>query len=393
MEKIIEILEMMHRQKKVKEKEVVFVTDHIKPRIAKMGCALQKRNFRVILFLEKKNRDELKRVKDLSFDKVFLFQGENDIYKQCLLFSPIVYHIFSEAYVAEWAEYIISKKSVLGKVVYDQYDIYRGFSTDALDEIGKREKFCLENADGLCCRMFETQYLKHKYHYQFGGKRLLFLDYCWNRDGAMLSEKNDGSLKFVYGGRLLERPITDADRYKTELHGFEHIAKVMQNSNAYFVILPSTSCKGKKYSAYRFLTKKYKHLVIKEPMDFQNLIHYESRMDYGIDCVELEEDIETYCEQNHTFNIKAKNRYYATNKYFDYLDAGIMPIYGRKGEMFGNYLAHIGGAVWCSLEEMPDKMEELRLNRTVNKKKACKAREILSIDKQIERLITFYKCI
>ena len=30
----------------------------------------------------------------------------------------------------------------------------------------KREKFCLENADGLCCRMFETQYLKQKYHYQ-----------------------------------------------------------------------------------------------------------------------------------------------------------------------------------------------------------------------------------
>lgn len=139
------------------------------------------------------------------------------------------------------------------------------------------------------------------------------------------------------------------------------------------------------------MRKKYECLNIKEPMNYEELIRYESQMNYGIDCVELEEDIGAFCEQESSFNIRAKNKYYATNKYFDYLDAGIVPIYGRKGELFGNYLARMGGAVKCSLEEMPDKIEELKTNCEENRKKACKAREVLSIDNQIHRLIAFYR--
>ena len=126
-------------------------------------------------------------------------------------------------------------------------------------------------------------------------------------------------------------------------------------------------------------------------MNYRKLIRYERHMDYGLDCLELNEDIERYSIQKNAFNMKAKNRYYATNKYFDYLDAGVMPIYGRKGELFGNYLARFGGAVWCSLEKLPDKMNELKMNREANRKKAHKAREIFAIENQIGRLIDFYK--
>lgn len=392
MDKIVKILEKIHRQKSVKNNEVVLIAQHMKPRIAKIGFALRRRNFRVVLFLEKENREELKRAEETFFNNIYFFDEKKELYIKCLFFSPTVYHIFTEASVAEWAEYLMQRKNTLGKIVYDQYDIYRGFVTDVLDEIGEREKYCLENADGLCCRMFETQHLKHKYHYQFKGKRLLFLDYCWNNsNNASVVRRSKGNLKFVYGGRLLARPITNVDRYKIELNGFEHIAKIVQDNNAYFVILPCTSCNGSRYSAYQNLKRKYSHLLIKEPMNFKKLINYERHMDYGIDCVELNEDIEAYCGKKNAFDIKAKNHYYATNKYFDYLDAGVMPIYGRQGELFGNYLARFGGAVWCSLEEMPDKINELRKNRDINKKKACKAREVFAIENQIGRLIAFYK--
>lgn len=386
------ILERVHKRKNVIENEIVLIADHIKPRIAKIGYALKKKNFRVVLLLDKRSKDDLERTDTTFFNNIYFFEKKEELYLKCLFFSPLVYHIFAEASVPDWAECLVQNKNTLGKIVYDQYDIYRGFVIGSLDEIGKREKYCLENADGLCCRMFETQHLKHKYHYQFKGKRLLFLDYCWNNSNTVpASGRSKGNLKFVYGGRLLARPITNPERYKIELNGFEHIAKTVQDNNAYFVMLPSVSCKGSRYSAYHNLKRKYSHLLIKEPMDFKRLINYERHMDYGIDCVELNEDIEAYCERENTFDIKAKNRYYATNKYFDYLDAGVMPIYGRQGELFGNYLARFGGAVWCSLEEMPDKMNELKIKRDINKKKACKARELFAIENQIERLIAFYK--
>lgn len=389
---IKKVLEKKRWHKSVNNKEVVLIADHIKPRVIKIGCALRNKNFRIVLILKKQSKSEITKTDIKFFDKVCFFEGKEEVYKKCLLFSPLVYHVFMEAYVEEWVEYIIRNKTEIGKVVYDQYDIYRGFVINELDEAGQREKYCLENADGLCCRMFETQHLKHKYHYQFKGKRILFLDYCWNNNNNVpVINGEDDRLKFVYGGRLLARPISNADRYKIELHGFEHLARTIQNHNDYFVMIPSKPCKGTEYSAYRSMRRKYSHLLIKDPMDFSTLINYESRMDYGIDCVELEEDMEKYCEQVNSFNMRAKNRYYATNKYFDYLDAGVMPIYGRKGEMFGNYLSRVGGAIWCSLEEMPDKMEELRKEREINKKKVCEARNALAIDKQIGRLIAFYK--
>lgn len=394
MDKIIKILEITHSKQKAKAKEVVLVAEDMQPRIAKIGYALKKRNFKVILLLKVPDKVELEKLDKSFFTKVFFFKGKKDLYIKCLLFTPVVYHLFTEAMVDEWAEYLIQKKNILGKVVYDQYDLYRGFFTDDLNEIGKREKYCLENADGLCCRMFETQYLKHKYHYQFKGKRLLFLDYCWNnRNVTPKARKSNAGLKFVYGGRLLPKPSIRADqyRYETELNGLTYIAQTIQKNRAYLVILPHRPCKGVGYSAYRYLKRKYNNVLIKEPMSYKKLIRYEQHMDYGIDCLELNEDIETYDVQKNAFNMKAKNRYYATNKYFDYLDAGVMPIYGRKGELFGNYLARFGGAVWCSLEELPEKMNELKINREINRKKACQARKIFAIDNQIERLIDFYK--
>lgn len=385
-------LERMHRRRRTKENEVVLIAEYMKPRIAKIGYALKKKNFKVVLFLKKQNRAEAENLNRDSFSKILFFEGKKDLYIKCLFFSPVVYHLFTEASVGEWAEYLIQRKSILGKIVYDQYDIYRGFVRDALDGIGRREKYCLENADGLCCRMFETQYLKQKYHYRFKGKRLLFLDYCWNDSGALPDfGKENESLKLVYGGRLLPRPAVNPERYKIELNGFEYIAQTVQKKRAYFVILPSRPCRGAEYSAFHSLQRKYSRLLIKEPMDLKKLIRYESHMDYGIDCVELNQDMEIYCKQKNSFHMKVKNRYYATNKYFDYLDAGVMPIYGRKGELFGNYLARFGGAVWCSLEEMPDKLDELKKNRVANRKKACQARKIFAIENQIERLIAFYR--
>lgn len=386
------VCEMVHKQKKEKQQEIVLVAQNIKPRLAKIAYASKKKGKKTVLLLEECSKPELNKTDITFFDRIIFFTDKEDALRKCLLRKPLVYHIFVEAVVEEWAEYLIQNKKKLGKIVYDQYDIYRGFVTDRYDEISKRERYCLENADGLCCRMFETQYLKKKYAYQFQGERLLFLDYCWDgyHDAGTVRDTSKG-LRLVYGGRLLAKTNLNNDRYRIELNGFSHIAEFAQNNNAYFVIIPSVSVAEKGYGEYRSLARRYTRLLLKEPMSFHRLIRYESQMDYGIDCVELNADIDAYCEKKNAFNMRMKNKYYATNKYFDYLDAGIMPIYAREGELFGKYLARFGAAFYCPLEMMGEKEEELRKARQSNKKKIYKAVKLFSIENQIERLIKFYE--
>lgn len=131
---------------------------------------------------------------------------------------------------------------------------------------------------------------------------------------------------------------------------------------------------------------------LKKPMKFQALIKYESNMDYGIDCLEFQNKMDEYEKIfAGTTDYRAKAKYYATNKFFDYIDAGIPILYGKKNEMFGRCFARYGAAIPCAVEDMPDMLDELKANRDQYAENVKVARETLSIEKQINRLIEFYK--
>ena len=167
----------IRKLEEINENHITLVSDHVKPRVAKIGYALRKKGFQVTLLLDKSNKKEIFNSDFKFYDRIFYFSSKEEVYSKCLLDRPLVYHIFSEAQVKPWSEYLIQNKYRLGKVVYDQYDVYRDFVSCKKDEFTNREQYCMENADGLCCRMFETQYLKQKYHYKFMGKRILFFDF------------------------------------------------------------------------------------------------------------------------------------------------------------------------------------------------------------------------
>lgn len=373
------------------ENEIVFIADYLKPRIHKMGYALRRKGYRVVLLLDEMGAGNFANVDMECFDKVVVFRSKEDVFLKCLCFKPLVYHLFSEANVKDYSQYLISKKLLVGKFVYDQYDVFKGLSRFKNATIESREKYCFENADGICCRSFETQYLKHKYNYHFSGKRILFLDYCWNRYRfePKNQDEND-SLKFVYGGRLLS-PRTRDVLETIEWEGFQYIANEAVKQNNYFVIIPSQAYERKDMIRFISLSNSNSHVKIKKPMSFKKLINYENTMDYGIDCAEFQSKMDDYERQfGYIYDYRAKARYYATNKFFDYIDAEIPALYGRKDEMFGKYLEKYGGAIPCSLEELPMKMEQLKKDRNINKQKVREAKEFLSIDNQIGRLITFY---
>lgn len=382
---------LLKKIRKYDNKCIVMVSDSMKPRVAKIGYALRKKGYHVIFLMQKSEKNRIGNAEVPFFDKLCYFDNGIDAYMKCLRFAPLVYHIFSEANIGEWVEYLIKKKNDLGKIVYDQYDVYRGLSSIFIRDCVEREKYCMENADGLCCRNFETQFLKHKYNYKFNGERILFLDYCWNNHSVKRKKRNiNQPLRIVYGGRILPNKAKMV-LGKTEWEAIEFLAQKLNESDNDFYMIPSGECDKRLYRDFYKLDESLVHFKLKKTMPYKRLIHFESRMDYGIDCLEFQNKADEYKKYYRLTDYEAKARYYATNKFFDYLDAGIPIIYGRKGEMFGRYLSAYGVAVPCELENMPNEFNNLKSRRDEYAKNVIVAREKLAVENQIERLILFYK--
>lgn len=386
----VKIREVFHKQRKFQPDCVVLIAGLIKPRIAKIGYALRKKGYEVILLLEDTKSGSISNSGYRFYDRLYLFSSPEDVYCKCLAIRPLAYHIFTEASVSAWAEYLMHRKSQLGKVVYDQYDVYRGMNRIHNRNLERREKYCFENADGLCCRSFETQYLKQHFHYKFNGKRILFLDYCWNKYHYPHYEKStDESLQIVYGGRIL--PPQSKDVFgQMEWEGLNFIADSLKQKKGTFTVIPVELTKS--HDDFLKLEEKNPFFKVTRPMKYSELLKYESNMDYGIDCLEFQYKMNEYERQfAYVTDYRAKARYYATNKFFDYLDAGIPIIYGRKNEMFGRYFARYGVAIPCAVENLPHKMDELKKNRNQYAENIKQAKEKLAIENQIERLIDFYQ--
>lgn len=389
---VIKLAELTRNKVIYDSRCVVLISDRIKPRVCKIGYALRKKGYRVLFFLEKKQKANLTKADKECFDKICCFNSDNELYIRCLLIKPLIYHIFVEASVPKWAEMLIKNKNKLGKVVYDQYDVCRGLICYGTKEWIKREKYCLENADGLCCRCCETQYLKRKYKYKFSGKRILFWDYCWNKYGYEKSKVNPNEpLKLVYGGRIV-LPASLGKYGEIEWEVIKFIADLCKEKNGKFYLIPSSECEKNKYGLFYRLAKNNTSFIFENSKQFEDLLEFENSMDYGLDCLEFNCKAELYDKafgKNGDYLFKC--RYYATNKYFDYIDAGIPVIYGRRNEIFGRFLSQYGVAVFCKVEDMPEKFEELKAKRNEYAGNIRKAREILSIENQIGRLINFYK--
>ena len=368
-------------------KVALIVDCWLKPRCIKIGRALRKKGISVIVIANKSLRPQIK-TSAIFYDDVFYY-GEND-YSEfltiCNKAHANIYHVISEAHINDRIEKLMSDDKRMGAVVFDQYDHYRGFVTEREDGYAKRERFCIENADGICKRNFEAEFLK---------KEILFFDCCWGEEiqTEYFRDNGDKRLKIVYGGRLLRCDVQMQDYYtnlyKIERAGYRFVSKMMDTYGGIFVIIPTVDISKQGYSEYRNLKRLYPSVIIKKPMNTEDLIRYESGMDYGIDCVDLEWAVNKY--DGTLTGLIREHTYYATNKFFDYLDAGIMPIYGRKYEKFGKYLEDNGAAVYCTLDDMENKLDFLKENRVKYKEQAVEAKHQFSIDSQIDRLIDFYR--
>lgn len=373
------------------EKRVVFVIDHRSPRVYKIMRELYKNGWEIISFCRIKRGKAGIKIDEEIFQyssKVEQYISAHGALYRCRRHSGGLFHVFC-CFTYD-VPVLLIKKGV-GKVIFDSYDGHAGFragwnKTKRNLKTAEKEKFCLENADGLTCRSLETQYNKWHMGYQFKGKRLLFLDYCSTEDGRYLREhKLNETPTFFYANGLPdeincpdipEACVTETARILSE-HGCKFIyycsdskvnAELMDHYTKAFEAIPNAE--------------------IHERVPYAEMLKVMQQCDFAIFPVRgTYKDWSNY-NQASSWNYYTKYIYGFANKYFDAIETGL-PMVGYLLKRNVQMLKHCG-VVCCSVDDLGDKIDYLKENYAKLQGDIVKNIEKFSIEKNIKRLIDFY---
>ena len=369
--------------KKIKTKQIVFVSTHfLKPRIIKMAYALSEKGYEVILFYNKVVNSKFK-LEEYPYFKMAYGYGYHTQWL-CLLrmmtFSPLVFHVFAEECYNEFPHMIIKMRKFLGKVVYDEYDMTVDRVVSANNRQIADEKYCIENADGVCSRSYELEYLKEKKKY-FVKKEIQFFDYCWNNIDIIQDEIKQG---FIYAGGVY------GDK---AYYGFcyDEIAKALNKKNLLFHMYPG----GTAEKTREFLLEMEKNIAtfkLMEPISHMELLKIASHYLAGVVLYEKgygNEKIVDNEKENISWNIISYN-YAVTNKFFDCIDAGL-PIISNACKKLLDFLSQYGIVYYTNSDELGEDLDDILDKIPEMRRNVIKCREEFDIKKQIGRLIDFYQ--
>jgi len=278
-----------------------------------------------------------------------------------------VYHVFS-SWNFDVAYSVIKNKP--GKIVFDDYDVLAGmvseeFLNSHYPSQLKKEKYCLENADALCCRSLETQFAKHNLKYNIKGERIFFPEYLWNNP---IKNNNEVSKQqsIVYIGNYSKAVAEIALSIKD----------LNWNLEIFSSIKPPFSEE-----------EKLENLIINKPLNSLDLIKELTKYKYAMQLPGCIIDV--------TSNIYTdyKYRYAAAGKIFDYLEAGLN-VFIDDEEFQKWILKRYNAAIELeknnSLNDLTKKISNIALtnnSKNINFNDLSK----ITMDNQIIRLENLYK--
>lgn len=363
---------------KKSERRIVFIAGHVAPRVIKMAEALIESGYDItILFYSKitlNNHiyEELKEIADCFFCEYM----EEILFRIVNSRAKIVHILSNYNNGSTTASYmLIHAKSILPKIVFEQYDIANGMYWSVEKRILQEERFCLENSDGVCCRGNEIDFLLNKMHFNIKGKIIKFFDYIGNE---ILYYENSNELSLCYGGYFVTEKEYPGVVYACMLE----FAKLCEKNHCHFHLYPSV-WDEKRYKDYIELSQKSIYFHFHTPISYKELIKNISHFDYEvIPCKKgfLQK------RENGTYT-QMKMIYAATNKFFDSLEAGL-PIIAPFPVKFADYFEKKGVLLNWTIDKFD--FDQLRKRKVELKKKVNEFREQLRMKYRIHDLIDFY---
>ena len=364
-------------------KSVVLVANHVGARICKIGYGLKSAGWHVVLL----HSEDFESDPSLSFHETHRYSTPYKALLLAIKYTPVVYHIFS-SWNFDVAYLFVKYKP--GKIVFDDYDVMAGMVKKEFAEKNypgqvDKERFCLENSDGLCCRSHELKYVKNQMSYKLSDKTIFFPDYCWDFPAATppKAEYPNDEIHIVFCGNLpFALAEDDSESYQIWL------AKLLAKQQIHYHIYPLHffTNNPENYQGYTELDKNTPFFHFHRHFDPITLIEEMREYDFGIHITSKHIDL-----QEHDAYIKEKADFAMSNKIFDYIDAGLFVII-YNAELQKTLLKQYKIAIDATLilhNDIKHRLKEIK-RRNDMKTNVNRAKFAYSIREEIYRLITFY---
>jgi hypothetical protein len=342
---------------------ILLVADKYLPRTEKIAFALHSLNkYNLILITSDRRKHKQNAYYVASYTVKSPFKTLWLVKK----INPFIVHIFS-SWNYDHAFFLIKHKNEFNaKIVFDDYDVFAGMLRKRHTELmfpgqTRKERYCLENTDGHCCRSIETQYTKRILKYRINNNRIFFPEYMWECPVKKPEKKTN---VLVYVGNFNTGVIT--------------LAYELRKINWHLEIFSA-------HYAKTIAMHIPENLIVHDPVPAEILI--EVLRSYPV-AIQL-----PGCILDVTNSIYTENKYLyaASGKIFDYLEAGLPVLI--SDEFFQRWiLKRYGAAIEIdeknSLEDIIGKLSNFE--PLLLKEEKAKYPH-LTLKNQIKRLDEFYK--
>jgi len=362
-------------------REVVFVGDFPRSRQAKLAFGLRRAGWRTVLL----HRYAPGFQATACFDEVHAYEDEAEALILARTFRPRVFHSFSV-----WSEKtaVAMVRDKPGPVVYDCYDTVATIWDREAESQVADQRFCLELADGICCRDLRFQWLKRRLGYRLPRRVIFFQEYCWRLedDEPVLNPFPEGELHLVSSGSFSVEKLGQKDS------GLLNFARMFAGQGIHLHIFPSplqllAGTFEDVFSDYLDLERQTGLVHMNRPLSAEDLAQELRRYNAGLHAAELL----TYQSTTDGYD-PATVRYNAGGRLFDFLEAEIPCITNKELSFVFWFLGRHG----LVLDACPEHLMNLRrslapLLTPETRERAHRARAIYSLERQIPRLIRFYE--
>lgn len=372
--------EIIDKRKSSEQNKVVFVIGYFTRRIFKIVCELRDKGVSVSSIMLPLCNDDLNVSEDMrnSGFNVIKTTCVEEVMYHLLKIYPSAMHLICKSRDNVDISILVKFKNLFAqKCIYEAYDILCDMYNDISEKQIQLEKYCMENADGICCRAYETEYLDKVKKYKIHGKYITLLDGCEEKKWRK-KHTNPNELHLCYvGGIAMEEEWPNSAQAC-----FVETAKKCEENKCHLHVYPSVWDENR-WNKFLLMDKSMSYFHFHKPVNSGDLVEEISKYDYGI--FPLRKVLRDKGEYG--YNTKEKYKYTAANKFFDYIDAGL-PIIAASPELLMEEFKRENIVYTWTIDEYD--YELLRKTKREMKEQVCNVRKKWSMCNLVDSLIELY---
>lgn len=384
--------------KKINERnkqQIVFIVTMQHPRMHKIIRTLIKKGYEIVVInidklvytdLEYKNGEE---------GTVVCCECIEEVLFEAVKYNPLLFYVRPEWLNTSIVNIMLMQRDAFGKIVMDIHDIAKGSYNLSAEQkwLYDIEKSALESVDGIVWRYDAQDFLAEKYNYHYKGRSIQFWDYCYDEFLYNVSESGDVlRLCCIDANAECLHPNDDAELGRDGIARYASLEdilhKIGNRMECEFDLYISRIAAENVETLYE-LKRKYVNFNFFIGYSPERMIPNISRYDYGCSLFHSGRlPMDEECIEKGFYRLSGIYEVGATNRYFDFFNAGIPVVSSCECRKQADYLKQYGVLVNMTLEELD--IEYLAKNKHLYRQNVKNAEKYLAISAQIDRLIDFF---